>query len=340
MARTDIQFIAADDLTAAIDQWRSWLAAEKRASSHTLDAYGRDLSAFLAFIAGHRGGAPTREMLAALVPADFRAWLAKRQTDGLARTSTARALSTLRGFFRYLARTGRLENTAALAVRGPKVPKSVPKALSAPDAGEVIGTAESIASEPWIAARDIALLTLLYGCGLRLGEALSLSRRDVPPRNAAGAGVLVVLGKGRKQRMVPVLPAVLDAIDDYLSICPFAGTSDTPLFLGARGECLNPGVAQRQVRRIRHLLNLPETTTPHALRHSFATHLLAGGGDLRTIQELLGHASLSTTQRYTDVDQDRLTRVYGAAHPRAKRVADARSAHSTAERQEASAIRS
>jgi len=315
--RAEIQFLATSDLAEAISAWQRWLVSERRASAHTIDGYGRDLSSFLTFLAEHRGGAPDLKTLQDLRASDFRAWLARRATDGLARSSTARALSTVRGFFRHLAREGVVDNAAALSVRGPKVPKSLPKALSAPDAVDLMGAVSDVASEPWIAKRDIALLTLLYGCGLRIGEALSLRRRDIPPRDESGGGVLVVLGKGGKQRMVPVLGAVLDAIEVYVAACPFGGTPESPLFLGSRGDVLNPGVAQRTVRRVRTLLDLPDTTTPHALRHSFATHLLAGGGDLRTIQELLGHASLSTTQRYTDVDQDRLMTVYEEAHPRA-----------------------
>ena len=193
----------------------------------------------------------------------------------------------------------------------------MPRPLTTGQASAVVAAAEDgVASanpQPWIAKRDVALLAMLYGCGLRLGEALGLSRADAPKGDT-----MVVTGKGRKQRVVPVLPMVRLAIDDYLAGCPYAVDGDGPLFLGARGERLNPGVAQRQVRRVRVLLGLPETATPHAFRHSFATHLLASGGDLRTIQELLGHVSLSTTQRYTDVDAGHLTAVYRAAHPRAK----------------------
>ncbi|MGE0716669.1 MAG: tyrosine recombinase XerC [Alphaproteobacteria bacterium] len=298
-------------LAEARAAWATWLAAERRSSPHTLAAYSRDLDAFLGFLAGHLGGPPGIAELNGLRAADFRAWLAARAGDGFARTSTARALSVVRGFLRFLDRRG-LGQTAALAtVRGPKLPRSVPKALAPEGAAAVLDGAED-AALPWIAARDAALLALLYGCGLRLGEALALPRRAAPMGEA-----LTVMGKGRKERRLPVLPAVRDAVADYLRLCPYRGEADAPLFLGARGKPLQPAVVQRRVRDLRRALGLPETATPHALRHSFATHLLAAGGDLRAIQELLGHASLSTTQRYTDVDTARLLEVYNRAHPRA-----------------------
>ncbi len=198
-------------------------------------------------------------------------------------------------------------------MRTPKVPRALPRPLDVGDALAAVDAAGQLSDEPWLAKRDQALLLLLYGCGLRIGEALALNRRDAP-----AGDVLVVTGKGRKQRLVPVLPVVREAIAAYLAACPHALPADAPLFLGARGGRLDPAVAQRQVRRLRSALGLPETATPHALRHSFATHLLADGGDLRTIQELLGHASLSTTQRYTAVDVSRLAAVHRRAHPRAQ----------------------
>ncbi|MBT3909650.1 MAG: tyrosine-type recombinase/integrase, partial [Rhodospirillaceae bacterium] len=196
--------------------------------------------------------------------------------------------------------------------------KSIPKALSAEDALEAIETIEELSDEPWVGKRDRAFLALLYGCGLRIGEALGLNRGQLPPPGA-GADSIRVTGKGNKQRLVPMLPVVLSGLHDYLDACPFDLGPDDPVFVGVRGKRLNPGVAQKRVRMVRQLLRLPETATPHAMRHSFATHLMAGGGDLRTIQELLGHASLSTTQRYTDVDAARLQSVHAAAHPRARR---------------------
>lgn len=300
-------------MVAAIDRWRDWLADERRASPHTLDAYQRDLSAFLRFLSGHLGFQPGMRDLEGLEPADFRSYLAMRGTAGLSRASTARAVSTLRGFFRFLARNHLAHNPAIDCLRAPKVPRSVPRALSEAEALEAVDAAADLDDEPWVGKRDAALITLLYGCGLRIGEALALDRDQAPEGET-----IVVTGKGGKQRVVPVLPVVAAAIGDYLAVCPYRLGEGDPLFVGVRGKRLNPGVAQRQVRRLRALLGLPETATPHALRHSFATHLLAGGGDLRTIQELLGHASLSTTQRYTEVDAARLQAVYRAAHPRAR----------------------
>ena len=218
-------------------------------------------------------------------------------------------MSALRNLFRFLDRTGRVHNQALTAVKVPKPPKSVPKPLNAADAVALLRRAAEIAPEPWVEARDVAILALLYGCGLRIDEALSMNQRDVPTGDA-----MTITGKGNKQRVVPV---VTDAIAVYRSACPFPAEPDRPLFFGTRGARLNAGVVQRTMRRLRVDLGLPDTATPHALRHSFATHLLAGGGDLRTIQELLGHASLSTTQRYTDVDTQRLIEVYDRSHPRA-----------------------
>jgi integrase/recombinase XerC len=311
------RFAAAPDLLAAIEAWRSWLADERRASPHTLAAYGRDLALFLDFLTGHAGGLPALGSLAELRPADIRAFLAHRAADDVGRSSTARGLSVLRGFFRFLDRRGLVGNAALAAVRTPRRPIAVPKALSADDAAGALDTVAELASEPWIARRDVAILTLLYGCGLRLAEALSLTRRTAPLK----PGAMTILGKGGKQRVVPVLPAVAEAVASYLAACPFRPGPDEPLFVGARGGPLSPRIVQRQMAKVRHLLGLPDEATPHALRHSFATHLLAGGGDLRAIQELLGHASLSTTQRYTAVDAARLGAVYDKAHPRARKGA-------------------
>lgn len=299
------------DLTGATGAWRQWLLSEKRASGHTLSAYERDLEQFLDFLQDHLGAAPGIPDLAALKPADFRGYLARRVSKGYAKSSTARALSVVRGFFRFLERRGVLANAAIFAVRGPRIPVSIPKALTVTEAAETLDAMGNLASEPWIAARDVALVSLLYGGGLRIGEALALNRGELPIGDT-----LSITGKGNKQRIVPILPAVRAAIDDYIARCPYQGGPDDPLFLGARGKRLQAGVAQRAMRLARGWLDLPETATPHALRHSFATHLLAGGGDLRAIQELLGHASLSTTQRYTSVDAERLMDVHRRAHPR------------------------
>ena len=305
-------FLAAADLLEQIEAWRRWLAFEKRASAHSLGAYERDIGAFLAFLAEYHGRAASLATLKKLSRGDLRAWLAERAGRGLKASSTGRALSVLRGFYRFLARRKLVENAVVLGLKNPKMPKAVPKALTQAEAADALENIGELSEEPWVAKRDAALLTLLYGCGLRLGEALSLNRRD---HLAARGGRLTVTGKGRKQRVVPVLPIVAAALDDYVAACPHR---HDPLFLGVRGGPLNPRIVQDRLQRLRLLLGLPSSTTPHALRHSFATHLLAGGGDLRAIQELLGHASLSTTQRYTDVDAAGLMAVYDRAHPRAK----------------------
>lgn len=305
--------VLADSLAEALAGWRDWLAAEKRASVHTLDAYGRDMAAFLSFLSGHLGGPPTLADLIGLTAADFRGWLARRAAEGLARSSTARAMSTVRGFFRYLDRRGLGGNAALKAIRSPRPPRLLPHPLVQADALETLTAVAEMQDEPWQAARDMALFSLLYGCGLRLGEALSLSVAEAPTGEVSR-----ILGKGNKERLVPVLPAVREAVAAYLAQRPGTAQPGDPLFIGAQGKRLNPGVVQRQMRKVRALLGLGEKATPHALRHSFATHLLAGGGDLRTIQELLGHTSLAATQRYTEVDITRLTEVHKAAHPRSR----------------------
>ncbi len=301
-------------VAAAVQDWRDWLAHERRASSHTTAAYGRDLARFFRFLTGHLGFPPGLQDLEGLTQADFRGFLARRRADGLSSASVARALAALRGFFRFLARAGLVRNSAIAGVRTPKVPRPVPKALSAEEALDAVDAAAEVSPVPWIAARDVAFFTLLYGCGLRIGEAIALEKGQAP----TGGASMVVTGKGDKQRIVPVLEVVADAVRVYLEACPYPLGDTDPLFVGARGKRLNPGVMQRQMRRLRMRLGLPETASPHALRHSFATHLLSGGGDLRTIQELLGHASLSATQRYTEVDAGRLMAVHRGAHPRSR----------------------
>jgi integrase/recombinase XerC len=307
---------AAPDLAKAASAWSRWLAEERRLSPHTLGAYRTDLHGFLAFLGGHLGQAPGLADIAALKQADLRAWLAERQRRGMAKSSSGRSLSAVRGFLRWLARNGHAEASALAGVKGPRAPRSLPKAIAVEELEELTGAVEASDAEPWILARDLALVLLLYGCGLRIGEALALKRREAP---LPGAEALRVMGKGRKERVVPVLPAVSQAVADYLALCPYPPEPDGPLFLGARGKALSPRILQRSLQGLRLRLGLPDWTTPHALRHSFATHLLGGGGDLRTIQELLGHASLSTTQRYTAVDAARLASVYGSAHPRARK---------------------
>lgn len=307
------RFSADEELRAAIALWLAWLEGERRASPHTVAAYGRDLAFFLDFLTEHVGEQPALAAISRLSAADFRAYLAHRAADGKERSSIARGLSVVRGFVRFLERR-KLAACPALAVlRAPKLPKTVPKPLTEADAVSALGMAGELTDSAWQAKRDVAVLTLLYGCGLRISEALGLRRRDAPRGD-----MLALTGKGRKDRLVPVLPAVREAIAQYVGACPFPLTADGPLFVGVRGGPLHPRLVQRQMQQLRAVLGLPDTATPHALRHSFATHLLGGGGDLRAIQELLGHASLSTTQRYTSVDTERLLAVYDAAHPRAQ----------------------
>jgi integrase/recombinase XerC len=307
---------ASEEVAAVVAGWRRWLAHERRLAARSVTAYEQDLAAFLAFLAEHHGGAPRLADLRALRAPDFRAWLALRHRRDLAKSSTARAMAAVRGFFRYLERRHALHNPALAAMRTPRFRRPLPRALSPGQAEDLAAAADDAAREPWQGKRDTALLLLLYGSGLRIGEALGLARRDVGPRPGELRGLRVV-GKGAKERLVPVLPIVATSLADYVAACPLPLLPDGPLFVGARGGRLNPSVVQARVRQLRGLLGLPESATPHALRHSFATHLLAGGADLRAIQELLGHASLSTTQGYTAVDGTRLSQLYALAHPRA-----------------------
>ena len=290
-----------------------WLRHERRASPHTILAYGRDIAAFVAFLAAHHGAEVDEATLARSGLADLRAWLASRHGAGLAASSNARALSAVKALHRWAARQGIWENLAATAFRGPRLPRGLPRPIPAADAAAALEGAGAMADEPWIAARDTAVLALLYGCGLRIGEALALDRSALPLGDT-----LRVSGKGRKQREVPVLPVVREAVGEYARLCPHPARPRGPLFLGARGGRLRPELVQARLRQLRAALGLPEHATPHALRHSFATHLLAAGADLRAIQELLGHASLATTQRYTGVDAARLLEAYDRAHPRAR----------------------
>jgi integrase/recombinase XerC len=296
-----------------LENWLRHLGDERRCSGKTLEAYRRDATQFLAFLAGHLGGAPTLKDLAALTPADVRAFMAARRTDGIGSRSLMRTLAGVRGFARFLERAGKGKVGALAAVRMPKIGKTLPRPLPAAAATRVADPdlAAGDGRAVWIHARDAALLALLYGSGLRISEALGLKRGDFD-----GSDAVTVTGKGRKQRMVPVLPQVQKLIADYLALCPHELPLDGPLFVGAKGGPLSARIVQLAMARARGALGLPDTATPHALRHSFATHLLARGGDLRAIQELLGHASLATTQIYTEVDADRLIEAYRSAHPR------------------------
>jgi integrase/recombinase XerC len=313
-AARDLRFAARPDLASAIEQWLNWLTHERRGSVHTVDGYARDLKDLLRFLEQYRGETPTLAAFSAADRNDFRAWMAERKQRGLEPASTARALSASKNFVRFLAKRGLGQNGALSAIRNPKLPRSVPKPLNAVEADDALEAVAGLHETDWIGRRDLAVLTLLYGCGLRISEALNLARRDAPKPG----GTLRIRGKGNKTRVVPVLPIVAEAIQDYIKVLPISCEPEGPLFLGAKGKRLSPRLVQLAMQKLRLQLGLPETATPHALRHSFATHLLAGGADLRAIQELLGHASLSTTQRYTEVDAAHMLAVYNAAHPRAR----------------------
>ncbi|WP_072369800.1 tyrosine recombinase XerC [Hyphomicrobium sp. NDB2Meth4] len=300
------------DLERAVAAWLAHLRHERGHADKTLEAYDRDVRQFLAFLARDLGHPPCLADLARLDLKVFRGFLASRRRTGTVSRSLARSLSALRQLFRWLEAKDIVENRAILKLAMPKVPHSVPKPLTVAKAAEVV-EARGEAELDWVNARDVAVLLLLYGCGLRIAEALSLKTKDAP---TVERDVLRVVGKGEKERLVPVLPIVRQAIARYRELCPYQLEPDAPIFRGAKGGPLSPRIIQLAMQRLRGELGLPATATPHALRHSFATHLLSAGGDLRQIQELLGHASLSTTQAYTEVDRERLLAVYDAAHPR------------------------
>jgi integrase/recombinase XerC len=304
---------AAADVAREFTHWLAYLSAERRMSAKTVEAYERDVRQFLSFLSGHLGNRVTLAALARLKPLDVRGFMAARRSDGIASRSLMRMLAGARSFARFLERNGKGKVGALAAVRTPKLAKTLPKPLSIANTEAELRAAEERAS--WVLARDAAVLALLYGCGLRISEALGLKRKDFPPGGHVDA--ITVIGKGNKARMVPVLAQVAALVGDYLALCPYEIAADGPLFVGAKGGPLSARVVQLAMAQLRGALGLPETATPHALRHSFATHLLTRGGDLRAIQELLGHASLSTTQIYTAVDAERLLDVYRSAHPRA-----------------------
>lgn len=306
---------AAADLAEKFHAWTEYLRSEKHFSKHTLRAYTKDILGFFEFLTQHFAHPPSLNDLGETSLSDFRSWLTKRVTDGACSATRARQISSIRSFLKWMDRQGFLHNPAISRIRTPKLPKKLPRALPEKQAKTLTNNKKGIGrQEAWVAFRDKALFTLLYGCGLRINEALQLNH-GTRPRNKE----VRVMGKGSKERMVPVLDAVQKAIDEYISQCPFSFEKKTPLFLGSRGGRLNQGVAQRQMRILRNKLNMPESLTPHSLRHSFATHLLGNGANLRVIQELLGHASLRTTQRYADFDDSQLMAIYMKSHPRARR---------------------
>jgi integrase/recombinase XerC len=306
-----------EDLRQALAGWMTYLGGERHYAGNTLEAYERDARQFFLFLSSHRRASVSLARLNTLTPGDFRAFLASRRDDGTGSRSLARTLSALRSLFRYLERVGALQNRSVLAIALPKLPPRLPKPLTEIKAKDVVDEAAidgELSDHPWTGPRNQAVLLLLYGSGLRISEALGLNRKDapLPPRD-----VLRIKGKGGRERLTPILPVAQAAVSDYLEKCPHHLAPQSPLFVGVKGGRLSPRIVQLVIARLRGNLGLPITATPHALRHSFATHLLSRGADLRVIQELLGHASLSTTQGYTAVDRERLLQAYSKAHPRA-----------------------
>jgi integrase/recombinase XerC len=316
MSETGLELPLGGDLEEAVESWLAHLVNERGQSAATREAYARDLRQFLAFLKSHLGHPPCLGDLGQVDAKVFRAFLAKRRKSDIVSRSLARSLSALRTFFRWLEREDMVQNRSLLQVALPKIPHSVPKPLTVAGAASVVEPDNAHAAE-WIAVRDRAVMLLLYGAGLRISEALSLTPNSAPLN---GRDVMHIKGKGGKERLVPALAIISETIAEYVELCPYPLAADGPLFVGARGGPLSPRLVQLAMERLRRDLGLPETATPHALRHSFATHLLSAGADLRQIQELLGHASLSTTQVYTEVDRERLLAVYDQAHPRAART--------------------
>ena len=302
----------AGDLKDKLLKWNDYLRVEKNMSKHTLRAYGADVGHFIEFLFDHLGKQPGLNDLSNVSIRDFRGWMSKKAIEGTSNASRARSLSGIKNLLTWLDKQGIMHNAAINTVRTPKLPHKLPRPLHETQAIDLIDNAGFLEKDDWVGQRNAALFTLLYGCGLRINEALSLDIRDFPRD-----GFLRVVGKGDKERQVPVLTLVEDALETYLRACPFSEEPNRPIFLGARGGRLNQGVAQRAMRDLRGMLGLPENATPHALRHSFATHLLQNGANLREIQELLGHVSLSTTQRYTEINAEEMMKIYNAAHPRA-----------------------
>lgn len=302
----------APDLAGAIEQWLAWLRVEKNMSRHTVRAYIHDVSQFITFMREYHEEIISINALSGFDIKDFRAWMSRRAMDGAGNATRARGLSGVKNFLKWIDRQGIMHNAHIRTVRSPKLPHKLPRPLYEKQALTLVETAPG---GDWVEKRDKALFTLLYGCGLRIDEALRLNIKDLPRD-----GFLRVMGKGRKERQVPVLAVVEKVLNEYREAAPFTENADRPLFLGEKGKRLNQGIAQKEMRKIRTDMGLPENATPHALRHSFATHLLQNGANLREIQELLGHASLRTTQRYTEVDGKELLKVYNLAHPSQKKA--------------------
>ncbi|MGB0935059.1 MAG: tyrosine recombinase XerC [Alphaproteobacteria bacterium] len=296
-----------------LEEWQRWLQVERNLSEHTRYNYLQDMKEFCAFMHQHLGEKLSQKKLESLLARDFRSFLAHRLREGISARSNARALSVLRNLCTYLERHHGFHNPQLAVVSASRQKNSLPRPVTQEQALEITGNPASAATEPWIQARDIALFSLLYGAGLRISEALDLNIADIPQDN-----MMVITGKRQKQRLVPLLPQVKEKLESYLTLRPDGCVASDPVFIGSKGKRLHPTVAQKAMRFVRQSMGLPETATPHSLRHSFATHLLAEGGDLRTIQELLGHASLSTTQKYTEIEDVALQKTYAQFHPRRK----------------------
>lgn len=309
----DLLAACAGDLAEAIHKWQVWLRSEKNVSPHTFRAYNSDIGQFVTFLADHNDTSISINHLSATSLTDFRSWLSRKAMDGLSSASRARSLSGVKNFLTWLDKQGIMHNPALKSVRAPKLPRKLPRPMDLTQINRLLEDKTAAATSDWITARDYALFMLLYGCGLRISEALQLNLSDLPRE-----GFLIVMGKGRKERQVPVLAIVETVLRQYRALCPYSEEPSRPLFMSEKGKRLNQGIAQKAMRDVRGVLGLPETATPHALRHSFATHLLQNGANLREIQELLGHASLSTTQRYTDVNAEEMLKIYNQFHPRSR----------------------
>ncbi len=312
MIKQEITALCAEDLAQKLEEWQTYLRVEKNMSKHTLRAYSSDAGQFIKFLFDHLGKHPCIDDLSKISISDFRSWLSKKSIDGATNASRARSLSGIKNLLTWFDKQGIMHNPAIRTVRTPKLPHKLPRPLHENQAKEVVEKAGQLETKDWVGKRNIALFTMLYGCGLRIDEALSLNIADFP-RN----GFLRVIGKGSKERQVPVISLVETTLYNYICKCPYPSDPNRAIFLGIRGKRLNQGVAQRAMRQLRGALGLPENATPHALRHSFATHLLKEGMNLREIQELLGHSSLTSTQRYTEIDPTEMMNIYKKAHPRA-----------------------
>ncbi|MCE3255082.1 MAG: recombinase XerC [Rickettsiaceae bacterium] len=307
----EIRAVANEEIKKLVEDFFSYLASEKRCSNHTIISYQNDIFYFFSFLKSQSNSLVSKTQLENLTIHNFRSWLAFRKEKNLSNAATARAASCLRTFFKFLNHNQIIANKEIEKIKSPKLAKPIPKAVDKIDIDAIIGLIAEFNKVEWLQKRDLALITLIYGCGLRISEALSITKNHLQ-----NSGTIIITGKGNKQRMVPILPVVEKQIREYLATLPHQVNSDQPIFLGLRGKKYQPAMFEKLIQKIREYLDLPDSITPHSFRHSFATHLLEAGGDLRTIQELLGHSSLSTTQRYTKIDKTRLLEVYNKVSPR------------------------